>query len=75
MKAKQPNGLRNAPRSAFSTMETRSELGIEKLWDKAEEMVDNTLEYIENNTDENAWSTAPQRKYSNGRHRARSGNV
>ena len=56
MKAKQPNGLRNAPRSAFSSMETRSELGIDKLWDKADEMVENTLEFIENNADENAWS-------------------
>ena len=57
MKAKQPNGLRNAPRSAFSAMETRSELGIEQLWEKAEEMVENTLECIENCADEHAWST------------------
>ena len=57
MRAKQLNGLRNAPRSAFSAMETRSELGMEKLWEKAEEMVDNTLECIENSADENAWST------------------
>ena len=62
MKAKQPNGLRNAPRSAFSAMETRSELSIEKLWDKAEEMVENTLECIENTADENAWSTGVVQK-------------
>ena len=62
MKAKQPNGLRNVPRSAFSAMETRSELGMEKLWDRAAEMVENTLECIENASDENAWSTGVVQK-------------
>ena len=51
------NGLRNAPRSAFSAMETRSPLGIETLREKAEEMMENTLECIETTADENAWST------------------
>lgn len=56
MKSKRPNGLYNVPRSAFSMMETRSELGIEQLWEKAEELVENTLACIKNASDENAWS-------------------
>ena len=37
-------------------METRSELGIEQLWEKAQELVENTWECIEQSSDENAWS-------------------
>ena len=47
-------------------METCSELGIEKLWDKAEEIVENTLECVENTADENAWSTRVVQKALDG---------
>ena len=57
MKLSHPNGLRNVPRSAFSAMETRSELSVEKLWEKAWDMVEGTLECINQNADENAWGT------------------
>ena len=57
MKAQQVNGLRNTPRSAFNAIETRSQLDIEKLWEKAQEIIENTLACIETSADENAWST------------------
>ena len=38
-------------------MGDRSEGSLEKLWDKAYEIVVNTLECIKNTSDENAWGT------------------
>ena len=53
----QPHGLRNIQRPAFSTMDARSETSIEKLCEKACELVDNNLECMKTNADENAWGT------------------
>ena len=48
-------GEPKVPRSAFSNMENRSEAGIEQLWDRAKELMEDTMTCMMESADENGW--------------------
>ena len=55
METRSPEEFFEIPTSAFGTVDSRSEASIAMLWDKAQEIITNTLDCSQNNADENHW--------------------